>query len=30
MTVAAVDRLVHHAYIFELHGESYRKKKRNK
>jgi len=26
MTVAAVDRLVHHAYIFELSGESYRKK----
>jgi DNA replication protein DnaC len=25
MTVAAIDRLVHHAQIIELHGESYRK-----
>lgn len=33
MTVAAVDRLIHHAQIIELEGESYRKKtaeKRNK
>jgi DNA replication protein DnaC len=26
MTVAAIDRLVHHAIIIELHGQSYRKK----
>jgi DNA replication protein DnaC len=26
MTVAAVDRLIHHAQIIELEGESYRKK----
>lgn len=26
MTVAAVDRLIHHAHIIELEGESYRKK----
>nr|WP_275887695.1 ATP-binding protein [Candidatus Fukatsuia symbiotica] len=26
MTVAAVDRWVHHAYIFEPQGGSYRKK----
>jgi len=26
MTVAAVDRLIHHAHIIELQGESYRKK----
>lgn len=26
MTVAAVDRLVHHALIFELNGESYRRR----
>ncbi|MBD2091299.1 ATP-binding protein, partial [Microcoleus sp. FACHB-1515] len=25
MTVAAVDRLVHHAVIIEIHTESYRK-----
>ena len=25
MTVAAIDRLVHHASIFEIEGESYRK-----
>jgi DNA replication protein DnaC len=33
MTVAAVDRLIHHAHIIELEGESYRKqaaKERNK
>lgn len=26
MTVAAVDRLVHHALIVEIHSESYRKR----
>jgi hypothetical protein len=26
MTVAAIDRLVHHAVIFELNVESYRRK----
>jgi DNA replication protein DnaC len=26
MTVAAIDRLVHHADIFEIEGDSYRKK----
>lgn len=26
MAVAAVDRLIHHGYMFELKGESYRKK----
>ena len=26
MTVAAIDRLVHHSEIFQLEGESYRKK----
>jgi len=26
MTVAAIDRLVHHATILEVKGESYRKK----
>ncbi|QLK87352.1 hypothetical protein E3U36_02695 [Arsenophonus endosymbiont of Aphis craccivora] len=26
MAVAAVDRLIHHGYLFELRGESYRKK----
>lgn len=26
MTVAAIDRLVHHASIFTLEGESYRRK----
>jgi DNA replication protein DnaC len=26
MTIAAIDRLVHHAIIFEIHSESYRKK----
>jgi DNA replication protein DnaC len=25
MTVAAIDRLIHHATIIELEGESYRK-----
>ena len=28
MAVAAIDRLVHHAKIFNLEGESYRKKAR--
>jgi len=27
MTVAAIDRLVHHSTIFELNVESYRRKK---
>jgi hypothetical protein len=27
MTVAAIDRLVHHSTIFELNAESYRRKK---
>ncbi|EDQ2876735.1 hypothetical protein XI89_003506 [Salmonella enterica subsp. enterica] len=27
MTVAAVDSLIHHGYIFEVTGDSYRKKK---
>jgi hypothetical protein len=27
MTLAAIDRLVHDATIFELNGESYRRKK---
>ncbi len=26
MTVAAIDRLVHHAHIIQLTGESYRRK----
>jgi DNA replication protein DnaC len=26
MTVAAIDRLVHHSKIYQLEGESYRKK----
>ncbi|NIG87876.1 MAG: ATP-binding protein, partial [Serratia symbiotica] len=26
MAVAAADRLIHHGYIFEVTGESYRKK----
>ncbi|HGU8399278.1 TPA: IS21-like element ISEc10 family helper ATPase IstB, partial [Escherichia coli] len=26
MAVAAADRLIHHGYMFELKGESYRKK----
>ncbi|WP_262361485.1 ATP-binding protein, partial [Klebsiella pneumoniae] len=26
MAVAAADRLIHHGYMFELNGESYRKK----
>ncbi|WP_420890714.1 ATP-binding protein [Marinomonas primoryensis] len=26
MTVAAIDRLVHHADIYQIEGESYRKK----
>jgi DNA replication protein DnaC len=26
MAVAAVDRLIHHAYVVELSGESYRKR----
>ena len=26
MTVAAIDRLVHHATIIEMNGESYRKR----
>jgi DNA replication protein DnaC len=26
MTVAAIDRIIHHAAIIELEGESYRKK----
>lgn len=26
MTVAAADRLIHHGYMFELKGESYRKR----
>jgi len=26
MTVAAVDRIIHHATIIEIEGESYRKK----
>jgi DNA replication protein DnaC len=26
MTVAAIDRLVHHAHIIQLVGESYRRK----
>jgi len=26
MTVAAIDRLVHHATIFELSGDSYRRR----
>lgn len=26
MTVAAIDRLIHHAYVIELSGESYRKR----
>ena len=26
MTVAAVDRLVHHALIIDIHSESYRKR----
>ena len=29
MTVAAVDRLIHHAQIIELEGESYRKQAAN-
>ena len=30
MAVAAIDRLVHHAKIFNLEGESYRKKSKNR
>ena len=30
MTVAAIDRLIHHATIIELEGESYRKKQQLK
>lgn len=26
MTVAAIDRVIHHAHILEIEGESYRKK----
>jgi DNA replication protein DnaC len=26
MTVAAIDRIIHHAAIIEIEGESYRKK----
>jgi DNA replication protein DnaC len=26
MTVAAIDRIIHHATIIEIQGESYRKK----
>jgi len=26
MTVAAIDRIIHHATIIEIEGESYRKK----
>lgn len=26
MTVAAIDRIIHHATIIELEGDSYRKK----
>ena len=26
MTVAAIDRIIHHAIIIELEGDSYRKK----
>jgi len=26
MAVAAIDRLIHHAHVIELSGESYRKK----
>jgi DNA replication protein DnaC len=29
MTVAAIDRLVHHSTIFELNVESYRRRKAN-
>ena len=28
MTVAAIDRIIHHATIIEIEGESYRKKNR--
>jgi len=30
MTVAAVDRIIHHAHIIEIEGESYRKKQQLK
>jgi len=30
MTVAAIDRIIHHATIIEIEGESYRKKQRLK
>ena len=30
MTVAAIDRLIHHATIIEMNGESYRKKQQLK
>jgi len=26
MTVAAIDRLIHHASIYQIEGESYRRK----
>jgi DNA replication protein DnaC len=29
MTVAAIDRLVHHSDIYQIQGESYRKKTGN-
>jgi len=30
MAVAAIDRLIHHAHVFELSGESYRKRTYNR
>jgi DNA replication protein DnaC len=30
MTVAAIDRIIHHATIIEIEGESYRKKQNPK